>query len=288
MKRLALGRGLDALIPSAESIADSDNRTDIYQIEIARIMPNPYQPRKNFAESKILELAESIRQKGMIQPLILRRSAEDYELIVGERRFRAAQTLGLEKVPAIIFEEISKQDMMELALIENIQRENLNPIEQAEAYRILIQEFGITQAEVADRVGKQRSSITNTLRLLALPDKIRQMVAAGELSEGAARVILAVPGDKEKVNLAEKTIKEGLSVRQLERIVYPQPKRTLAHRSQEMSAEMFAIEEALKRKLKTKAYISPGAKGGKIVIEYYDNDSLSRILDELKIFDAQQ
>jgi len=287
MKRVALGRGLDALIPGAEPLIEKEDRKDIFDIEISRIRPNPYQPRRMFNESKIAELAESIRQKGLIQPLVLRRAGDDYEIVVGERRFRAAQALGLEKIPAIVYEEVSKQEMMELALVENIQRESLNPMEEAEAYRILIQECGITQTEVADRVGKDRSSIANTLRLLGLPERVRRMVADESLSEGHARVILAAPGEKEKIELALKAVKEALSVRDLERLVYGQPHRSRRSAKATLSAELAAIEEAFKKKLRTKVTIKPLAKGGRIAIEYYDDESLSRILDELSIFDAE-
>ncbi|NLI15965.1 MAG: ParB/RepB/Spo0J family partition protein [candidate division Zixibacteria bacterium] len=287
MKRVALGRGLDALIPGAEPVIEKDDRKDIFDIEITRIKPNPYQPRRKFDDAKIAELAESIKQKGLIQPIVLRRFGDDYEVVVGERRLRAAQSLGLEKIPAIVYEEVSKQEMMELALVENIQRESLNPIEEAEAYRILIQECGITQTEVADRVGKDRSSIANTIRLLGLPEKLRQMVADETISEGHARVILAVPGEKEKIELALKAVKEGLSVRDLEHIVYGQPRKTRRQQKKILSAELSAVEEAFKKKLRTKVTIKPLAKGGRITIEYFDDDSLSRILDELKIFDNE-
>jgi ParB family transcriptional regulator, chromosome partitioning protein len=287
MKRVALGRGLDALIPGAEPVIEKEERKDIFDIELSRIKPNPYQPRRIFNEMKIAELAESIRQKGLIQPLVLRRSGDDYEIVVGERRFRAAQTLQLEKIPAIVYEEVSKQEMMELALVENIQRESLNPMEEAEAYRILIQEYGITQSDVADRVGKDRSSIANTLRLLGLPERVRQMVAEERLSEGAARVILAAPGEKEKIELALKAVKEELSVRDLERLVYGQPHQSRRSSRRVLSAELAAIEEAFKKRLRTKVTLKPLAKGGRITIEYFDDDSLSRILDELSIFDAE-
>jgi ParB family chromosome partitioning protein len=288
MKRVALGRGLDALIPNAETETIEENkRKEIFDIETLRIRPNPYQPRKMFDESKIVELAESIRQKGLIQPIVLRRAGEDYELVVGERRLRAAQHLQMERIPAIVYDDISKQETMELALIENIQRESLNPIEEAEAFRILIQECGLTQNDLAERVGKDRSSVANTMRLLSLPEKIRMMVASSQLSEGAARVILAIPGEKEKLEIADRTIRDGLSVRELERLVYGEARRRRNPKKPEISSELFAVEEAMKKKLRTKVTISPKGRGGRITIEYYDNDSLSRILDELRVFDIQ-
>ena len=193
MKRVALGRGLDSLIPPGES----SEKNEIIEIEISRIKTNRHQPRKRFDEAKLKELAESIRQKGLIQPIIVRRSENDYELIVGERRLRAAQYLNLANIDAIVYDEVTKRDVIEMALIENIQRENLNPIEEAEAFKVLLQECGLSQEELASQVGKDRSSVANSLRLLTLPDKVRLMVIEGKLSAGAARVILAVPGEKE-------------------------------------------------------------------------------------------
>ncbi len=286
MKRLALGRGLDALIPVVEQSAESGPGHSVVDIEISRIRPNPYQPRKAFAEEKIKELADSIKQKGLVQPLVVRRAGSDFELIVGERRLRAAHYLQMEKLPAIVFDEVSKRDVMELALIENIQRENLNPLEEAEAFRTLIQECGITQNELAERIGKDRSSVSNTLRLLSLPDKVKGYIAAGRLSEGAARVILAVPGEKEKIELADKAVSGRLSVRELEQIVYGK-RRTSTGESSAPDDRMRPIEDALRRLLGTKVSIRPKKRGGKIVIEYYDNEGLSRIIDILRLFDRK-
>jgi len=287
MKRLALGRGLDALIPVVEQPAESGVDHPVVDIEISRIRPNPYQPRKTFAEDKIKELADSIKQKGLVQPLVVRRAGADFELIVGERRLRAAHYLQMEKLPAIVFDEVSKRDVMELALIENIQRENLNPLEEAEAYRTLIQECGITQNELAERIGRDRSSVSNTLRLLSLPEKIKGYLAGGRLSEGAARVILAVPGEKEKIELADKAVSGKLSVRELEQIVYGK-KRAVALPPTPPDRQMQPIEDALRRLLGTKVTIRPKRRGGKIVIEYYDNEGLSRIIDMLRLFDKHE
>lgn len=283
MKRLALGRGLDALIPSTDLAVEKKN--DILEIELSRIKPGPHQPRKNFNDGKLKGLAESIRQKGLIQPIILKRSGENFELVVGERRLRAAKHLKLEKIPAVVYDNISKRETMELALIENIQRENLNPIEESEAYRVLLQEYGVSQSDLASRVGKDRSSIANSLRLLTLPEKVRHMIIEGRLSAGAARVILAVPGEKEKIELAEKAIKERYSVRELEKIVYGDGKKRLRRKVAVKSSLLLAIEEALRKKLRTKISVVPRKKGGRIIIEYYDDESLSRIVDELKVSD---
>jgi len=279
MKRIALGRGLDALIPAGLTA----DKKEIYEIDIARIKPGSHQPRKEFNEAKIKELAESISQKGLIQPVVVRQAGEDYELIVGERRWRALQYLGLEKVPAIVYEELSRQQMVEMALIENIQREDLNAIEEAEAYLVLLQECGLSQETLARQVGKDRSSIANSLRLLTLPEKVRHMIIEGRLSAGAARVILAVPGEKEKTDLADKAVTEGYSVRELEKIVYGSARRRKPRRAGLKSAHLMSIEENLKRKLQTKVNIIPRKNGGRIVIEYYNSDSLGRIIEMFQV-----
>lgn len=206
MKRIALGRGLDALIPADAA----SSRREIFEIELSRIKINPDQPRKYFDQDKIKELAESISQKGLIQPIIVRPVDDYYELIVGERRLRAVQHLQLSNIPAIVYEQVSKKEIVELALIENIQRENLNPIEEAEAFRTLLQEYGLSQEDLASQVGKDRSSIANGLRLLTLPEKIKALIIEKKLSAGAARVILAVPGEKEKSNLPTKLLKKAI------------------------------------------------------------------------------
>ena len=279
MKRIALGRGLDALIPAG--LAGEKN--EIYQIDIVRIKPGNHQPRKEFNEAKIKELAESISQKGLLQPVVVRQVGDFYELIIGERRWRAAQYLGLDKMPAIVYEELSKQQMMEMALIENIQREDLNAIEEAEAYLVLLQECGLAQESLARQVGKDRSSIANSLRLLTLPEKVRHMVIEGRLSPGAARVILAVPGEKEKIDLADKAVTEGYSVRELEKIVYGSAGRRKPRRAAIKSAHLLSIEENLKKKLQTKVNILPRKKGGRIIIEYYNSESLGRIIEMFQV-----
>jgi ParB family chromosome partitioning protein len=279
MKRVALGRGLEALLPATKPITDKE----ITEVEVGRIRPNRYQPRKQFDDSKIAELAESIRQRGFIQPVVVTRLDDGFELIVGERRHRAATLLNFEKIPAIVYDEITRQDMMEMALIENLQRENLNPIEEAEAFQQLVQSCGLSQEELARKVGKDRSSVANSLRLLTLPEKVSRMVVEGKLSAGAARVILAVPGDKEKIDLAEKAVREEYSVRDLERIVYGESRKRLSRRAAMKSPHLQSIEERLKSKLQTKVSITPRKKGGRIIIEYYNNTGLTRILEELKV-----
>ncbi len=281
MKRVALGKGLDALIPSVEI----KNRREIFEIDVARVKTNPNQPRKNFNDDKIKELAQSIAEKGLIQPIVVRKDGDNYELIVGERRLRAIQNLQLEKIPAIVYQQVSKQEIMELALIENIQREDLNPIEEAEAYRTLLQEHGISQEDLSMKVGKDRSSIANSLRLLTLPHKVRLYIIEKKLSAGAARVILAVPGEKEKIELAERSIREKLSVRELEKLVYGEGKKKTRRRAVVKSPHLMSIEDELKKKLQTKVAINPKKRGGRIVIEYFDNDSLTRIIEKLNLTD---
>jgi ParB family chromosome partitioning protein len=282
MKRVALGRGLDALIPSG--VAGSQR--EISEIEVAKISANPDQPRKHFDDNKIVELAQSIAEKGLIQPIVVRQSGDAYELVIGERRLRAVQYLKLEQIPAIIYDQISKRETMEMALIENIQREDLNPIEEAGAFRVLLQEYGLSQEDLASRVGRDRSSIANSLRLLTLPEKVRHFVIGKRLSAGAARVILAVPGEKEKVELAEKAIREGYSVRELEKIVYGEGRKRLARRAIVKSPHLLSIEERLKRLLQTKVAITPKKKGGRIVIDYFGNDGLTRILEKLNLLES--
>ncbi len=281
MKRVALGKGLDALIPSVQA----NDKREIIELELSKIKTNPNQPRKTFDPEKISELAQSIAEKGLIQPIVVRKNEDGYELIVGERRFRAVTFLELDKIPAIIYQQISKRDVMELALIENIQRENLNPIEEAEAYRVLLQEYGVSQEDLASKVGKDRSSVANSLRLLTLPDKVRQYVVEKKLSAGAARVILAVPGEKEKIELAERAIRERFSVRELEKIVYGEGKKKISRRAVVKSPHLMSIEDELKKRLQTKVAITPKKKGGRIVIDYFDNDGLTRIIEKLNLLD---
>lgn len=278
MKRVALGKGLDALIPGDTATG----RKEIREVEVSRIKANPNQPRQRFDEDKLKELAESINQKGLIQPIVVRPLEEGYELVIGERRLRAVQQLQLEYIPSIIYEKISKKETMELALIENIQRENLNPIEEAEAYRVLLQEFGLSQEELASQVGKDRSSVANSLRLLTLPEKIRLTVIEDKLSAGAARVILAVPGEQEKIELADKAIREGYSVRELEKIVYGESKRRTTRRKAIKPPHLLSIEDGLRKTLQTKVTINPRRKGGRIIIDYYNNDGLTRLLELFK------
>lgn len=219
MSRQALGKGLRSLIPQSDTL----NRNLVSQIEVDKITANPFQPRKHFDQEKLEELAESIKNHGVLEPIIVRRAGGEYQIVIGERRWRACQLAGLATVPAVV-KELSDREMTEMALIENLQREDLNAIEEAEGYQILIDEFSLTQEEVARSVGRKRSSVANALRLLSLEPQIKQMVAEGRLSRGHAKVLLSVNPGKQRMSLAQKVVEEDLSVRQLEKLIQQKPK----------------------------------------------------------------
>jgi ParB family chromosome partitioning protein len=252
-------------------------------VDIDRVHPNPYQPRRQFQETEIEELAASIRSNGILQPIIMRRVDGGYGIVAGERRWRAAQRAGLLKVPAIV-REVAEDRLLEMALIENIQRQNLNPIEEARAYFALIEDLGLTQAEVAEKVGRQRSTIANSIRLLDLPPRVQEMVEQGALTTGHAKAIAALPGAKAQEVGAGIIVKGGLSVRETESWV-----KRHTHQVEPASASQArpdphvrAAEEALQKALGTKVRIQPtGGEKGRILIEYYSSDELNRLYDRL-------
>ena len=277
MEKSALGKGLSALIP--ENIK-SDTDESIAYVPISKIQKNNFQPRKEFKEEKLSDLVSSIKEKGVLQPLLLRKKGDGYELIAGERRLRAAQSLNIEKVPAIIKSATDEESLI-LALIENIQREELNPVDEAKAYRRLVEDFNFTQDHVAQSVGKDRTTVTNMLRLLALPEEIQKSIASGEFSVGHARTILAVRDKAKQTQLWQKTIDKGFSVRELENIVkteggVQEGKRKVG--SEKKDPYVVSVEEDLQRALGTKVRLVTKKKRGKIIIEYYSNDDLDRIL----------
>lgn len=279
MNRQALGRGLKALIPQAE-----ESRGDeIRQIPVGSIQPNPYQPRREFDEEGLQELAGSIREKGVLQPITVRDTDQGFELVAGERRWRAAQIAGLREIPALV-RGLSDREVMEIALIENLQREDLNPIEEAEAYQVLMREFGLTQEEVAKAVGKGRPTIANRLRLLRLPDVVRQWVGGGKLSPGHAKVLLML-NEEGAIELGRRSVDEGWSVRQLEE--YLQTKKTKAIRSRkspkltQQSPLLREVEERLEGVLGTKVKIKDREGKGRIEVEYYSTEELNRILETI-------
>ena len=255
----------------------------VINMRISLIEPNRSQPRKYFDDSAISELADSVRQFGIIQPLLVQKKDDYYEIIAGERRWRAANKAGLKEIPVIV-KNFSNQEAVEVSLIENIQREDLNPIEEAKAYERLVKEYGLSQEAVAGRVSKSRTSITNSMRLLKLDLNVQQMVETGELSEGHARAILGLPDQDAQKELAEQVIRERLSVRQTEKLVRDtaRPKKAVKEKKPNPEAEAILMDlaERLKTHLGTKVSIRPtGANGGKIEIDYYSQDELERLMD---------
>ncbi len=272
MSTQRLGKGLRALIPEKEDTAG----LDVQEIELQLIEANPYQPRQAFDQERLAELAQSIKDFGLLEPVIVRKRGERFELAAGERRVRAAELAGLEKIPAIV-REYGDLEMMQVALIENLQRENLNPIEEAEGYQSLISQFGFTQSEVAESVGKKRSSIANALRLLNLGAEERGLVEAGQLSVGHAKVLLSVERPQRRLALAKRVVREGASVRQLEQWLKKGvnvPRRTLTQKD----PEILALEDDLQRHLGTKVAVTYKNGAGKIAIDYYSDEELERLL----------
>jgi len=280
-KRVALGKGLGALLPEVEQ---EEGRT-IVSCGIEEVFPNRGQPRRYFDEEKLQELADSIKKKGILEPLIVRRREEGYEIIVGERRWRAAQKAGLKEVPVIV-KEVEGVEALEMSLIENLQRENLNPLEEAEGYQRLVEEFGLSQEEVAARVGKDRTTVANTLRLLRLLPEIRQYLLQGQLSAGHARAILSLDSEERQKELCGLILQRGLSVREAEAFAKQWTKRRRRETPSDRDREAFkvqlqALQEALMRRLGTKVQISTKGNRGKVEIEYYSSEDLERIVETI-------
>ncbi|HKB80560.1 MAG TPA: ParB/RepB/Spo0J family partition protein [Thermoanaerobaculia bacterium] len=273
-QKKALGRGLSALIPQKTTAAPG-----LAQIPIDRIEPNPYQPRKSFDDRALDELVRSVREHGIVQPIVVTRNGDRYRLIAGERRFRAAQKAGLQHVPAVIKDILNEGDALQIALIENIQRQDLNPIEEANAYHQLHQDFGLTQEEISRRVGKERSTVANFLRLLKLPDPVKKLLAAGQLSMGHARALLAVESAKKQELLAGRVVARDLSVRQTEMLASTPPKAVPRAKPKDVFTR--DAEEKLTRSLRTKVEIDRRRRGGVIAIRFASEDDLMRIFDVL-------
>ncbi|MFZ5945028.1 MAG: ParB/RepB/Spo0J family partition protein [Bacillota bacterium] len=284
MNKRGLGKGLGALIPSSNTAQYDPDKDTISEIYIEEIVPNTFQPRKHFDPDKLAELAVSIKEHGVLQPVIVRPREEGYELVVGERRLRACKQLGLEKIPAVI-RTLTDQNMTEIALIENIQRHNLNPVEEARAYKRLIEEFGLTQDELAKRVGKSRPFIANFLRILHLPESILDMLSTGVITVGHARPILAIENSSQQIHLAQEIAEKSLSVRETEDLIKKSLKRP-TKREKNAKDKSFTpilndIQERLRNKFSTKISIKDDGKKGKIEIEYYNYDELQRIIEIL-------
>ncbi len=276
MSKIALGRGLEALIPTGVSDA-AGGKGEMKRLPLDAIAPNPHQPRKSFDQEKLAELAESFKSRGMLQPILVKKEGAGYMLVAGERRFRAAKLAGMTTAPALVIEEIEPTEMLQIALVENLQREDLNPIETAQAYQSLLDDCGLTQAQLAERVGKNRASIANTLRLLTLPTNIRDLIAEGKLTEGHARAILSVSDPAMRERIASRIISETLSVRQAEDMTRQGKRRRLTVRRKSPALE--EAETFLKQTLGTAVKIVPGLKKGRIEIEYYGDEDLNRLLD---------
>lgn len=278
-KRKALGRGLSALIPDADKLESAEGQ--FFQCPIEEIEPNPYQPRQEFSVSELKEMVNSVREKGILTPLLVTRTKKGYQLIAGERRWRAAQRAGLERVPVVV-REASPMEALELALVENIHRKDLNPIEEALAYRKLQEETGATQDTLAKRLGKDRSSIANLLRLLKLPASIQKDVINGQLSMGHARVLAGLKTRQEQKALRDMILKKGLSVRQAEALVRKSKTFTPSSKKHaELDYYMQSLSDNLKRSLGTKVDIKKRGKQGRIVIYFYSDDELDRLLELL-------
>lgn len=287
-KRTGLGRGMDALFTNYEE-APSDNEI-VEEISLDDIRPNPYQPRKHFDETLLKELADSIKQSGVFQPVILRKSSiKGYELIAGERRVRASRIAGKTTVPAIV-RQLDEVKMIEIAVIENLQREDLSPLEEAEAYSMLMDKLNLTQAEVAERMGKSRPYIGNYLRLLSLPEQIKQMVTDEQLSMGQARTILGLKNKSLMIDVAKQVIAEQLTVRQLEDLVqqYNQkivdtPPKPIGKNQAAKPPHIVAVEQQMQERFGTSTWITQKGQKGKIEIEFLSESDLTRILDLLDI-----
>jgi ParB family chromosome partitioning protein len=278
-KRPALGRGLSALIPDAP-VAPPPPSDRPLEVDVDLLRPNPFQPRTRLDEDKIDELARSIRSHGIIQPIAVRKAEGSYEIIAGERRWRAAQRAGLLKVP-IVVRDVSEDGLLAAALIENIQREDLNPIEEAHAYKRLADDFQLTQDQIADAVGKDRSSVANYVRLLKLPGEIRENVAAGVLSMGHARAILGLPDEAVQLRVSRDIVSRGLSVREAEAIVKRAAAPAAEPAGKRSDVHTRAAEERLRFALGTRVRIVRRARGGRIEIDFGSEDELQRLFEHL-------
>lgn len=273
-RRRALGRGLGALIPLPDQNREQPPEEEIRLVPLEAIEPNPYQPRQIWDREGLQELADSIRQKGLLQPLLVRRAGDVYQIIAGERRFRAAQLAGLKMVPVTV-RRAADGESLELALIENLQRENLNPLEEAKAYKRLLEDFGLTQDEIAERVGKSRSAVANSVRLLQLPESVREQLWRGELSAGHARSLLALGTPEEQAKAARAIVEKRMSVRDAERLA-----RELT--AAEEDVDIAHTQDQLGRALGTRVRIKMRKRGtGQIEIEYYSLAELNGLITKL-------
>ena len=282
MKDKRLGRGLEALIPLVSPDNEKDQGEILFKVEVAKVRPNPYQPRVEFDQESLKELKQSIQENGVIQPITVRRVDGEFELIAGERRLRAVQELGFHEIPAFVMEVASEDQMLELALVENIQREDLNPIELAKAYHRLQKEYGLTQEAVAQKVGKDRASVANFIRLLKLPKEIQQSLEKEEISMGHARALMGLSQESALIKIWKKVVREAWSVRKVEEVV-----RSLLERSEKVkeraisphSPYLAEIEDKLRIIFSTQIHIQELNRGGKIEIAYFSDEDLERLVE---------
>jgi ParB family chromosome partitioning protein len=280
-KRVALGKGLGALLPE---FGQAEPKT-LFYCGIEEIIPNRSQPRKQFDEAKLQELAESIKEKGILEPLLVRKTDQGYELIVGERRWRAAQKAGLKEVPVVV-KEAQGREVLEISLIENLQREDLNPIEAAEAFKHLIETFNISQEDLSKRIGKDRTTITNTLRLLKLPLEVRNQLLQNRITSGHARALLSLENKEKQKELCALIIKKGLSVREAEAIAKrwsEKPKKLIPSikKQGDLESQLSSLQDSMRKYLGTKVHITQKGNKGKIEIEYYSLEDLERIVEAI-------
>ncbi|HEX5827468.1 MAG TPA: ParB/RepB/Spo0J family partition protein [Candidatus Limnocylindrales bacterium] len=278
-KGSALGRGLASLIPQRHT-----NPAAIVEVPVARVAPNPYQPRRHVDDDALAELAASITEHGVLQPILVTETIAGYQLVAGERRLRAARLAGLERIPALV-RQLADRDQLEVALVENVQRADLDPIDEATAYRQLIDEFGLTQEGVSERVGKSRAAVANTLRLLDLHPDVQAAIAEGRLSEGHGRALGGLPADGQ-AHVLGTVVGQALSVRQTEELVRrlrePRaPRQATPEPARRLDPDMERVEETLRERLGTKVSLSRSRKGGRIVIEYYSDEELGRLYERL-------
>ena len=280
MNRKALGKGIEALIPDFDEGLKGEDFNGSLNLLIDEVFPNRLQPRKNFDDEKFNELERSIREHGVLQPIIVQKGVNGYELIVGERRWRASKKAGLKKIPAVI-REVTDLESLELALIENLNRQDLNPIEEADGYERLAKDFGLTQEKIAKRMGKSRESVANIMRLLKLPRQVQQDMISGRLTMGHGRALLGLKSEQEILFLRKKIVDQSLNVRATEiQVNLLKHKTEEPKRIEKVNKDIFIrnLQIELERKLGTKVEIATNQKGGKVVIKYYSNDDLERII----------
>lgn len=279
MERKALGKGISALIPEKAT----GQKNEIINVQTDQIKPNPFQPREDFDSHSLEELTHSIKEKGIIQPILVRRRGNDYELIAGERRLRAAQVLNIKDIPVII-KDVEDRDSLELSLIENIQRQDLNPIEEAHAFQYLIDKFQLTQEKLSEVLGKARVSITNILRLLKLPQEIQEEIKKGRISFGHGRALLELEDLNQQRHLTQEIISKGLSVRELENLIKKHRPKGPQHKTAHPTHEPYlaVLQEELQHILATKVRINKRQKRGQIIIEFYSQEDLERILNIIR------